>query len=147
MPRWIAKPLADVPTIAPEQDDDPVWYPLQHHLGLSMVGVNAYVAAEPGVALLEEHDERESGQEELYIVVTGAARFTLEGEAVEATSPFVVAVLDPTVTRSAVSVAADTTLVALGGEPRQDFRSSWNERWFAGVPRAGGGPDAANPAD
>jgi hypothetical protein len=147
MTRWHAKPLADVPTIAPQKQDDPVWQPLQHHLDLTAFGANAYVAPEPGVQLLEAHDETESGQEELYLVVAGSARFTLDGVEVEAPAPFVVAVLEPEVTRAAVSVAAGTTVLAFGGERRDAFRSSWNERHFQDVPRAGDGTVGQNPTD
>jgi hypothetical protein len=144
---WYAKPLADVPAIAREKHDDPVWYPLQHHLDLTAFGANAYVAPDAGVRLLEAHDETESGQEELYIVVAGAARFTLDEVDVEASAPFVVAVLEPGVTRAAVSVAPGTTVLALGGERRDAFRSSWNERHFEDVPRAGDNTAGPNPRD
>ena len=97
--------------------------------------------------LLETHDETASGQEELYVVAAGSARFTLDGEEVVARAPFVVAVVDPAVTRSAVAGKPGTIVLAFGGEPRADFRSSWNERWFAGIPRAGDGGGPANGAD
>lgn len=147
MSGWHAKPLADVPTIGPEEPSDPVWQPLQHHLGMTAFGANAYVAAESGLNLLEAHDETKSGQEELYVVVSGTARFTLDGEDVEAPAPFVVAVLDPAVIRAAVSVEPGTTVLAFGGEPREGFESSWDERWFLGVSRAGDGGSDPNPSE
>jgi len=147
MSGWHAKPLFDVPTIDPEEPSDPVWHPLQHHLRMTAFGANAYVAAESGLNLLEAHDETKSGQEELYLVVSGAARFTLDGEDVEAPAPFVVAVVDPAVTRAAVSVEPGTTVLASGGEPRKGFESSWSGRWFRSVPRAGDGRTRPNPSD
>lgn len=147
MARWFARPLADVPTIDPEEAGDPVWHPLQHHFGLTAFGANAYVAAESGGELLGAHDELASGQEELYVVVAGVARFTLDGDEVEAPAPFVVAVPDPAVTRAAVAAEAGTTVLAFGGERREDFRSSWGESHFRGVPRAGDGIGRPNPAD
>jgi hypothetical protein len=147
MSGWFAKPLADVPRIDPEEAGDPVWHPLQHYFGLSAFGANAYVAAESGGELLGAHDEIASGQEELYIVVTGVARFTLDGDEVDAPAPFVVAVPDPAVPRAAVAVEAGTTVLAFGGERREGFQSSWRESHFRGVPRAGDGIGGRNPAD
>ena len=136
MAGWYAKPLAEVPLVPPEQDDDCDWRPLQHHFHLTAFGANAYTADEAGQELLGEHDETKSGQEELYLVIAGAARFLLDGEAVEARAPFAVAVPDPAVRRSAVAVEPATTVLAFGGEARDRFRSSWDARHFCDVRRA-----------
>jgi hypothetical protein len=143
---WFARPLAEVPTIGPEDAGDPIWYPLQHHFGLTAFGANAYVAPEAGGELLGAHDELASGQEELYVVVAGVALFTLDGDEFEARAPFVVAVPDPAVSRAAVAVESATTVLAFGGEHREEFRSSWRESHFRGVPRAGDGVDRPNPS-
>jgi len=119
-----------------EVQGDPEWYPIQHHFGLSALGVNVYVSSAAGDVLLERHDETESGQEELYLVVAGAAQFEVDGEQVRAQAPFVVAVTDPAVMRGARALEAGTTVVALGGEPRERFESSWQSHHFEGVPRA-----------
>ena len=133
---WYAKALVDVPTVPIDEPGDPVWHPLQHHFGLTAFGVNAYTAPEAGLELLGAHDESASGQEELYVVTSGVARFTLDGEELEARAPFVVAVPDPAVTRAAVALEPGTTVLAVGGERREAFRSSWNARHFESVPRA-----------
>jgi hypothetical protein len=136
MARWSAKPLRDVPMVEKEVPGDPEWFPIQHHFGLSAFGVNVYVSSAAGDELLERHDETGSGQEELYLVVAGAAQFEVDGEEVRAQAPFVVAVTDPAVTRGARALEAGTTVVALGGEPRERFESSWQSHYFEGVPRA-----------
>ena len=133
--RWAAKPLREVPRIEKEVPSDPDWYPLQHHFGLTAFGINVYVATAAEDALLERHDETGSGQEELYLVVAGAARFELDGEEVRAEAPFVVAVPDAAVMREARALEAGTTVVALGGEPRERFDSSWQSHHFESVPR------------
>lgn len=133
---WSAKPLREVPLVAKESAGDPDWYPLQHHFGLTAFGVNVYVAAAAGGELLGRHDEKESNQEELYLVVAGAARFELDGDEVRAEAPYVVAVPDAAVTRQAVALAPGTTVVALGGRPQSRFDSSWQRRHFEDVPRA-----------
>jgi quercetin dioxygenase-like cupin family protein len=85
--------------------------------------------------LLGTHDEAKSGQEELYLVVAGEATFTLDGETYDAPAVTVVAVPDPAVVRGATAKTAGTAVVALGGEGREAFRSSWQEKWFEGAPQ------------
>ena len=102
----------------------------------SAFGANVYVAPAAGDELLERHDETGSGQEELYLVVAGAAQFEARRRAVRAEAPFVIAVTDPAVMREARALEAGTTVVALGGEPRERFESSWQSHHFEGVPRA-----------
>ena len=136
MAGWTAKPLREVPKVEKDDAGDPDWYPIQHHFGLTAAGVNVYVATAAGDELIGRHDETKSGQEELYLVVAGAARFELDGEEVRAETPFVVAVNDPIVMREAHAVEAGTMVLAFGGEPRERFDSSWGSHHFEGVPRA-----------
>jgi hypothetical protein len=134
--RWWVRRLEEIPRIDPEVAQDPDWYPLQHHFGLTAFGVNVYVARSAGDMLADEHDEKRSRHEELYYVTAGRARFTLDGEEQEAAVGTVVAVPDPAVKRAAVALDPGTTLVAIGA-PRQDrFRSTWGARHFKKVPRA-----------
>jgi len=86
-----------------------------------------------GQTLVEEHDETGSGQEEVYLVVSGGAVFRIDGEEVETPAVSVVAVRDPAVRRSAVAQEDGTRLVALGGAPRSDFRSTWAPQHFADI--------------
>lgn len=131
---WAAIPLEDVPRV-PSHEPGPTWYPLQHAFGLTAFGANVFVAQAAGEVLVEEHDERKSEQEELYVLIAGRARFTLEGDAIEAAAVTVVAIRDPSVRRSAVALEPGTTLLALGGPPQESFRSTWREAHFQGVPR------------
>ena len=62
------------------------WKPVRRTLGVGAFGVNAY-AADAGQQVVEDHDETGSGaggHEELYVVMRGHARFTLDGDDVEA---------------------------------------------------------------
>ena len=134
MVRFAVRHLGDVPQIAPEPDE-PEWYPLTHHFGLTAFGANVYVARAAEVALLGEHDESASDQEELYVVTAGEALFTIDGEAFAAPAVTVVAVPDPTVRRTAVAKEAGTTVVAVGGPRRESFRTSWQLHHFENVPK------------
>ncbi len=135
MAGWSAKPLREVPLIAKEQPGDPDWFPVQHHFRLTAFGLNVYASSAAGDQLLERHDELQSKQEEVYLVVAGSARFELDGHEVLAEAPFVVSVPDPKVVREAQALEAGTMVVALGGEPRERFESSWRSAHFDGVPQ------------
>ena len=135
MARFAVRRLEDVPRIPIEDPGDPEWYPLQHYFGFTAFGANVYVASQAGGDLLGAHDETASRQEELYLVVAGEAAFTLDGETVDAPAVTVVAVPDPTVVRGATAKTAGTAVVALGGEAREEFRSSWQPKWFERAPQ------------
>jgi hypothetical protein len=72
--------MTSVPTVSDGDADDPVWYPLQHALGIDTFGVNLFIASRADQTLVEEHDERASGQQELYVLIEGEAVFDLDDE-------------------------------------------------------------------
>ena len=60
-----------------------VTHPVRTRFGISSFGVNAYSCQEAGGRVIEEHDELGTGaggHEELYVVISGRATFTLAGE-------------------------------------------------------------------
>jgi hypothetical protein len=62
------------------------WRPIRRTLGIEAFGINAYTATS-GHLVVEEHDETGAGaghQEELYVVITGRATFTVNGESFDA---------------------------------------------------------------
>ena len=125
-----------MPRIRPDDDGDPDWYPLQHYFGLTGFGANVYVAQTAERSLIAEHDETAAGHQELYVVISGRARFRLDGEEYDVGSGDVVAVRDPQVRRQAIALEPGTTLLAVGARPDENFRSSWQPHHFDGVPRA-----------
>jgi tetratricopeptide (TPR) repeat protein len=106
---------------------------LRRPLGVSAFGVNAYWAESPGDELIEEHDELGGGagrHEELYVVLSGAARFTVAGDAFDAPPGTVVFVRDPAARRAAVATEANTTALAVGGAASRPYEvSPWE--WVA----------------
>jgi hypothetical protein len=128
--------LADLPRIPEDEPGDPDWYPIQHYFRLSAFGINAYAAREAGQGLIADHDEAESGQEEVYFVTAGRARFTIEGVDHVVDAGPVVALPDPATRRSAVALEPGTTILAVGGAKRERFESSWQLHHFEGVPQA-----------
>jgi tetratricopeptide (TPR) repeat protein len=98
---------------------------VRRHFDIRSFGASAYRATTPG-ELIGEHDEAGfriglSGQEELYVVVSGRATFTVNGERVDAPAGSVVFVRDPAATRGAVAEEPGTTVLALGGKPGEAF--------------------------
>jgi hypothetical protein len=136
---WV-KRLDEVPLVPTDDPDDFDWYPLQHHFGIAAFGINAF-GGDAGIQLVAEHDERESKQEEVYVVVRGAARFTLDGAEHDAPAVSVVAVPDPSVTRAAVATEEGTILLVIGGPAESGFATTWRAAHFEQVPRAQGGLD------
>ena len=70
-------------------------------LGVEAFGVNAWSASAAGDRLIPDHDEVPSGHEELYLVLEGRARFTLDGREVDAPTGTLVHVRDPACHRAA----------------------------------------------
>jgi quercetin dioxygenase-like cupin family protein len=108
--------LSDVPeTVIPSGR----WQPLNERLGIRAFGISA-VAMDPGDDFDIEHDESEDGQQEVYVVVTGRAAFTLGSEEVEAGPGDVVSVPDPAEVRSYRALEEGTRIVCLGAAPVRD---------------------------
>jgi quercetin dioxygenase-like cupin family protein len=105
------------------------WRPIRSRFGIEAFGVNAYTA-EPGHEVVENHTEETYGHEELYVVVSGRATFTLDGEEVDAPAGTLVHLPDPAVRRTAVAVEPGTTVLALGAKRGEAFKPSPWELFF-----------------
>jgi len=128
--------LDDVPTLPFGTDAEPDWKPLRHHLGVGAFGVNAWVAPKEGDPAVERHDEAPAegdgpGHEELYVVMRGAARFTVDGQDIDAPAGTLVFVSDPALRREATATADDTVVLAIGAARGVVFEpSDWEEGWL-----------------
>jgi quercetin dioxygenase-like cupin family protein len=105
------------------------WKPLRRTLGVSAFGTNAYVAG-PGEDVVEEHTEERLGHEEVYVVVSGRATFTLDGETHDAPAGTIVHLADPSVPRHARADEPRTTVLAIGGKRGEAFTPSAWEWYF-----------------
>lgn len=109
----------------------PRWHMIRTVLGIESFGINAWRATEPGQTIIGEHDELGGGagkHEELYLVLSGQATFTIDGEAVPAGAGALVYVQDPGARRSAVADEEGTTVLVIGGRPGAAFSVSPWER-------------------
>ncbi|MFL5937082.1 MAG: hypothetical protein ACJ74P_07470 [Gaiellaceae bacterium] len=131
MPRFAVHRLDEIPTV-PDADVD--WHPLQHYFGLNTFGANLFVARDVGDELVAAHDETHSAQQELYLVLRGAVRFTFDHETRDAAAISVAAVPDTSVRRSAVALEPGATMLALGAPPGE-YASTWRQSWFESVPK------------
>ena len=112
-----------------EQDDGRCLYrPVRHHFGITAFGVNAWTARDAGDRIINEHDESDDGNEELYLVQRGRAVFELDGERLDVPAGAFVAV-GPGVKRTAFAEEPGTTVIAVGGVPGKAYEPHGWELW------------------
>jgi quercetin dioxygenase-like cupin family protein len=100
---------------------------VRRFFGITSFGAMAFEAA-AGDPLTVTHDETAYGQEELYLVVRGRARFTLDGDEVEIV-PGEALFVRPEVRRGSVAVD-DTLLLVIGGIPGAPYSPPpWASDW------------------
>ena len=107
------------------------WRPVRRHFDIQSFGVNAYTAEEAGQRVVEEHRE-EGGHEELYVVVSGRATFTVDGQEHDAPAGTLVH-CPPGTPRGAVAAERGTTVLGIGAKPGEVFHPSGWEWTFAGM--------------
>ncbi len=124
MDRYAVAQLDDIEEIT---DGRTPFRRVRTHFGIRTFGINAMTAGAGGDRVIAEHEEAEpESSEELYVVISGHARFELDGESREAPVGTFVHVL-PGVKRTAFARDAGTTVLAIGagqeGKPYQP--SGW----------------------
>ena len=111
------------------------WRPLRKTLGTTGFGVNAY-SADAGGEVIEDHDETSqgaAGHEELYVVLQGAAAFTVDGDEVPAPQGTLL-VVPPGTRRGARSTEDGTTVLVIGGVPGAAGPRTPFEYWYEAEP-------------
>lgn len=105
--------LDDVPVVLTE---DGRWQALNAPLGISGFGINSFnVDTDEDTDIT--HDESDSQQQELYIVVSGRALITIGDEQHEAGVGTLVSATDPGATRSIRALEDGTRVVCIGAKP------------------------------
>lgn len=117
--------LEPAPLIAPgATDDGRQRFDVRRRFDITAFGIQAFKAPTE-VDVIREHDEvgplGESGQEELYIVLNGAATFEIDGEPVEAPAGSLVLV-KPAAKRKATAKDDGTTILVVGGTPGEAYK-------------------------
>lgn len=106
------------------------WASIRRHFEIESFGVNAW-SADAGDDVIGEHDEVTGGaaqHEELYVVLSGKATFTVDGQTVDGPAGTIVFVRDPAVKRKAVADEAGTRILAIGAKRGEAFVPSPWER-------------------
>lgn len=99
--------------------------PVRHLLGLRAFGANAWTS-QVGKHVVPPHEE-DSGDEELYAVVRGRARFTVGDEAFDAPAGTLVHV-EPGEHRVAIAEEEGTIVLVAGATPGKAFeRRGWDD--------------------
>jgi mannose-6-phosphate isomerase-like protein (cupin superfamily) len=96
------------------------WIPVRRHLGVKAFGVNAW-AGDAGDSVIREHEEESTGHEEVYVVLSGQAEFTVGGETVDAPAGTIVFVRDPATERGAKAIADGTLVLTAGAKPGEPY--------------------------
>jgi uncharacterized cupin superfamily protein len=106
----------DLTTIPVGPTDFGHWAALNGPLGLAAFGVNVVEPAPGGYDDIA-HDEVDSSQQELFVVIAGRARFTIGGEVIEAGPGTAVGVGDPALTRGYEAIEPGTRVLCIGAQP------------------------------
>jgi uncharacterized cupin superfamily protein len=121
---WQVEDIDEVPPVKP--DWPTTWKSIRHQFGITAFGING-VTKDAGKVLIPEHDESESGQQEIYFVHTGQVLATLDGESMTVGAGGVIGV-QPQVKRTIESTASPTTLLCIGATPGKAYEvGAWEQ--------------------
>lgn len=127
---YTAASIDQMPTVPYDEAPATEWRPVRRFFGIGSFGSNLFRANKAGDTLTYEHTEIEGAgtrHEELFVVLSGHAVFTVDGDSVDAPAGTFVHVPDPATRRGAVALEAGTTLLAIGAEPGKVFSpSTWD---------------------
>lgn len=132
--RWVVRKLEDVTSF--QNPGRARWAQIRSELGITAFGINAWESTESEQSLIGKHDEvggGAGGHEELYVVLSGHATFTVAGEVVDAPAGKLVFVGDPSVEREAIAREAGTTVLVVGGKRGESYTVSAWEKYAEGL--------------
>jgi len=112
---WQSVKLGEIEAIPMRGSQGLLWQPLRRALDVRAVGINAFAAEKVGDDVVEEHTEEMLGHEEVYVVLSGRATFTLGGDTLDAPAGTVVFVSDAALKRHARAEEPGTAVLAIGG--------------------------------
>ena len=134
--QWLLPEEADVSAYSAAHLDDiaaekwPYWAPIRHHFDIRAFGINAWRGAE-GDEVIKRHTETESGQAELYIVLSGRATFTIGEEEVDAPSGTLVYISDAEAERVAFAKEPGTVVLSIGATEGEMYEpSGWDTSYL-----------------
>jgi tetratricopeptide (TPR) repeat protein len=118
---------------AVEMPDGFVWRPVRRRFDIRAFGTNVYTPGANG-QIVEEHTEEQLEHEEIYLVLRGRVRFTIDGNEHELGPGQLVFVRDPSLKRGGVALTEDAAVLAVGGKPGEAHEISTWEYVFVASP-------------
>ena len=110
----------------------PYWAPIRHHFDVRSFGINAWRGTD-GDEVIKRHTEEESGQEELYIVLSGRATFTVGGDDIDGPAGTLIYIRDPQVERVGFAKQDGTVVLSLGAAAGTAYEpSGWDTSFLEG---------------
>jgi mannose-6-phosphate isomerase-like protein (cupin superfamily) len=107
--------------------EDSFMRPVREHFGITAFGTNAWRGENVGDRLVPSHVE-DPGNEELYVVLRGRARFEIDGENVDAPAGTLV-FCAPEANRTAFAEEPGTAVLAVGSMVGQAYHGGGWEVW------------------
>ena len=107
--------------------EDSFMRPVREHFGISAFGTNAWRGENVGDRLVPSHTE-DPGNEELYVVLRGRARFEVDGESVDAPAGTLV-YCAPEADRTAFAEEPGTAVLAVGSVVGKAYTAGGWEIW------------------
>ncbi len=109
----------------------PYWAPIRHHFGLKAFGINAWRGG-AGDEVIKKHNHEGSDEEELFLVLSGRATFTIGSEELDAPAGTCVCITDANVERVAVAQEPDTVVLSIGSERGKAYEGGWDSSYLEG---------------
>jgi quercetin dioxygenase-like cupin family protein len=108
----------------------PYWAPIRHHFDLKSFGINAWRGG-PGDEVIKKHNHAGSAEQELYLVLSGRATFTIGAEDIEAPAGMFVSIVDPEVERVAFAQEPNTVVLSIGAEHGKAYEGGWDTEYLS----------------
>jgi uncharacterized cupin superfamily protein len=108
----------------------PYWAPLRHHFGIGAFGINAWRGG-PGDEVIKKHNHEGSEEEELFLVLSGRATFTIGADDVEAPAGTCVCISDAAVERVAFAQEPNTVVLSIGAERGKPYAGGWDTEYLS----------------
>jgi len=110
----------------------PYWAPIRHHFDIGAFGINAWRGTS-GEEVIKRHDETEQSHEELYLVLSGRATFTVGGDEIPAPAGTIVYIPDPSAERLAVANEDGTVVLSVGAPRGRTYEvAGWDTQYLEG---------------
>jgi len=114
---WKSAKIQDIPPIKDSWAKG--WHSVRHYFGITGFGVNA-ATKDKGESITPTHNEKESGHQELFVVLEGRAEFKIGKDKATLVSGEAVAI-EPEVDRSATALETPTTVLIIGSAPGKAY--------------------------